>query len=325
MSLAKWFKRELPGGRFYYTPFPNRKRKFYSVGEGDRNPTPKELADALSADQNAYVERGLFLGSSYDSDTSEVPVELPVGCYRYFSGSWDIPECLFPKSLRDDTYVGVSSLYEPMAKEVRSFIQGKEIYKNEDRNILYRLGMLLVGPPGNGKTSLIREIAAREMPDDGVMIFMPSSVPSEDFTKQLDESMKNRIKLIVFEELAAALDYHPIEPLLDFLDGEASMDSTITIATTNYPQWLPPSLLERTSRFDLLFYMDNPNESERKEFLEKFGNIQVTNEDIKNTAGMSVSDLKEIILSAQRRNETFASAIERLRARKNMVDRILKR
>lgn len=120
--MNKWYKRELPGGRHYYTPFPEPKTRHYALGDGKAPPTPGELAAALEADPNAGVNRGLYLTTAHYSNTGETPIALPADCCRYFSGSWSLPEALIPKTLRDDAYVGISTLYEPIAKEIRAFI-----------------------------------------------------------------------------------------------------------------------------------------------------------------------------------------------------------
>ncbi len=322
--MSQWFKHTLPGGRILYSPFPKVKQVAFALGDGKLPPEPGQIAETLNAapDSTQYQDGGFFRRMELGV-TDEVPVELPPGSYRY-GDSWEYGEHLAPKPLRDDTYIGISTIYDPMATEIRDFIANREVYDNDKIKVLHRLGMLLVGPPGNGKTSLIRELAYREMPEDAVIIFMPG-LPSDDFVHALNDSTVGRIKLVVFEELAAQLDYMPIEPFLNFMDGENSMNDTITIGTTNYPQWLPPSVLERTSRFDLLFYMDNPTAEERRAFLESFGGLKIVDTDIEQTEGMSISDLREIVLSALRRKQTIAEAIAVLNERKAPVDRILGR
>lgn len=318
-----WYKKTLPGGRVVYCPFPRAKVRSFALGDGSQPPTPGAIAETLNTDEEAVYREGGYLQTIDPTAIQGEPVELPPGSYRY-ADSWEHGEMLVPKPLRDDTYVGISTLYEPMAKEIRAFIANREAYKNEKLNILHRLGMLFVGPPGNGKTSLIRELAHREIPEDGMVVFLPT-LPSEDFVQALNSATAGRIKFVVFEELAAQLDYMPIEPFLNFMDGENSMDDTITVGTTNYPQWLPASVLERTSRFDLLFYMDNPNVEERRAFFTSFGGLAFSDQDLAETEGMSMSDLREIVLSALRKKQTITQALETLKERKATVDRILGR
>lgn len=321
--MKKWFKKQIPGGGEYFTPFPEPKVNYFFNGNGEQSPSPKQIVESLSRKPDASYLEGGFFAFVDSSSSNEKAVDLPTGSYRY-GASWKRGEFLQEQKLRDDTYIGISSLYTPIAEEIRGFVNNKIAYKNESLNVLSRLGMLLCGPPGNGKTSLIRELAYRELPSDAAVIFL-NDVPSPEFTQALDEGLGNRVKLVVFEELANMLEQVPTRVILDFMDGETSMDNTITIATTNYPQYLPKNLLERTSRFDLLYYLDNPNAEERKIFLEKFGKLNPSEEDIKATDGMSIADLKEIVLSAGRRNETFTQAIKRLWGRKAKVKEILRR
>lgn len=321
--MKKWYKRSTPNGKVYYTPFPQEKTFFHTAGDGSRQPTPSEVVKFLTEHPGARLEAGGYFKTHDVTGTDEEPVDLPPDAYR-LGWSWERGEYLAPAKLRDDTYIGISTLYQPIASELKSFIEGKHSYKDDGMNVLARLGLLLCGPPGNGKTSLIREVMYREMPQDACALFM-NHIPSPDFAEALNEGLGDRVKVVVFEELANMLEDISTREILDFMDGETSMDNTITIATTNYPQYLPKNLLERTSRFDLLFYLDNPSDEERKAFLSQFGKFEPTQADIDATFGMSIADLKEIVLSAKRRKETFPQAIIRLRERKNRVKEILAR
>jgi hypothetical protein len=59
-------------------------------------------------------------------------------------------------------------------------------------------------------------------------------------------------------------------------------------------------------------------------FLNEYAGVEMTSEDIADTAGMSISDLKEIVLSAKRRGQTFSEAIAFLNERKRLVRTLLK-
>jgi GTPase SAR1 family protein len=286
-----------------------------------KDASPEALAKAIEENPDAYVERGGILVSRDWEKSTEDGLDLPTGIYRFKMGGW-MPPRLVPCSLRDDTYIPLSKMYEPTAAEVRDFVQADGIYADaKRRKILQRLGILLVGPPGNGKTTMIRELIYREIPDDGVAIFM-KYCPPVDFIEALDGSTRGRIKVVVFEELAAMVYSDGVEEILDFLDGESSMDKTVTIATTNYPWCLPKTLLDRSGRFDLMVEILNPDEEQRREFLTHFGKASPPETVIHDTFGMSVADLREIILYSERRKLSLSQAVESLRARKAAAERL---
>ena len=57
--------------------------------------------------------------------------------------------------------------------------------------------------------------------------------------------------------------------LLAILDGIDSLDNTVIVATTNYPEELTDRFINRPSRFNLILEYPKFNEENRKEFLIK--------------------------------------------------------
>lgn len=141
--------------------------------------------------------------------------------------------------------------------------------KSEDfyreRGIPYKLGVLLYGEPGTGKSSLIHAIASLLNKDvivltagailngklnrydavccdcDTAPIIVIEEIDTIVSSRQQDKELSENQKSILSE-------------LLNFLDGPSSPDSCIIIATTNHIEKLDPAII-RSGRFDIKIQM----------------------------------------------------------------------
>ncbi len=145
-------------------------------------------------------------------------------------------------------------------------------------------GVLLVGPPGNGKTLLAKAVAGEA---DVPFYYASGSSFDEVFVgvgsmriRQLFESAKQHAPSIVFiDELdAIGSKRNPRDPqhsrmslnqLLTELDGFDEATGVIVIAATNIPEALDKALL-RPGRFDKHVYVPLPDMRGRKAILEMY-------------------------------------------------------
>ncbi len=208
-------------------------------------------------------------------------------------------------------------------------------------------GILLVGPPGCGKTLMARAMAG----EANVPFF---SINGSEFVEMFvglgaarvrdlfEEARKNAPCIIFIDELDAigksrSLGYagsgaheeteQTLNQLLAELDGFDPSQGIILLAATNRPEILDPALL-RAGRFDRQILLDNPDRAGRKAILEVHMKKITVADDIEAdkiaslTPGFSGADLANLVneaaLLATRRNakqvteEDFIMAIERI-------------
>jgi hypothetical protein len=158
-------------------------------------------------------------------------------------------------------------LKDRLQHEVNSFFGSKEIF--ERYGITWRRGILLYGPPGNGKTHAIK--ALLNLVAKPCLVIR--SLSDEDDS---DESVIGKIfvrarhmapAVVLFEDIDSLVSRSHLSCLLNELDGLAKNDGLLFIATTNHLDQLDSALSNRPSRFDRKFEIGNPKLPERERFL----------------------------------------------------------
>jgi hypothetical protein len=155
--------------------------------------------------------------------------------------------------------------------EIVRFFSSKvaELYRS--MNVPYRRGVLLHGPPGNGKTSLIRHIGAR-LPAVPAMLMRPGAdFDSDDLEEVIRRWSKQAPAILVIEDLDWLLEKVNISTFLNLLDGvdRPKRGGLLLIATTNHPEKLDPAVNNRPGRFDVVLRIPPPGRTLRLEFLRR--------------------------------------------------------
>jgi SpoVK/Ycf46/Vps4 family AAA+-type ATPase len=194
-------------------------------------------------------------------------------------------------------------LLSDIRDEMDSFFSGFDMYK--DRNLSWRRGMLLAGPPGNGKTAICRAVAtAAKVP---VIYCATTDADLFGMLSQVQVTMVQHAPCILVFEDADSVGGDDImrSAMLNMMDGMFSCDGVFTIATTNCPEKLTSAISGRPSRFDSFYVIGNPGPDERRKILiSKLGKSakdlppKDVDKVVLDTGDMSAACLQEIAICA---------------------------
>ncbi len=300
-----WFKRKTRNGEIY-TNTPQSKDEHHEVYS--KGAIVQQLGEL---GQSASLHKSGLIITKTNVETVEQAVTLPAGNYEYYQSSYDTdkPERLVSISLRSDTYKDIPTISAPIIEDINNFIANESVYR--DVGAAYRRGYLLYGPPGEGKSALVRNILSDHALTKDAVVIHTMSVPSRQFIENI--RVDSRMKVFVFEELAAAINSNNLDLFLNFLDGELTVDNSVVFATTNYPERLPANIVDRPSRFDFIYKLKNPTRVERALIVEHYMSREATEVEIESSSGLSTAAVKEACLLTRIQRIEFREAVKKLK------------
>ena len=166
----------------------------------------------------------------------------------------------------------------------------------------YRRGVLLYGPPGNGKTSIIRVLGGA-LPAVTTMTLQPHAEFNDDDLKRvLRHWARHAPAMLVIEDIDSIFQNEKIHvsKFLNMLDGitQPCNGGVLLVATTNYPDRLDRAINNRPGRFDVVVEIPSPDRQSREDYLSRIcGDVdpELLERLVSGTDAMSFAHLAEIL------------------------------
>jgi ATP-dependent 26S proteasome regulatory subunit len=159
-------------------------------------------------------------------------------------------------------------------RDFESFFAREQWFRN--LRLPFRRGYLLHGPPGNGKTSVIRAMLSRPGICGLTLNFFADRIDDDSLEAMFNRAGSCAPSLIVLEDIDRAFPKQQSsgarcaisqQQLLNCLDGIATQDGVVVVATANEPTALDPAILRRPGRFDRVVLFPNPTSELRLGYL----------------------------------------------------------
>jgi predicted AAA+ superfamily ATPase len=218
-------------------------------------------------------------------------------------------------------------LYHLPSPEITDILQDIESFWNrvdkyKQYNFVHKRGILMYGDPGCGKSGIIQLISQQLIKRDGIVINVKDEDDVDKFTSFIGTFRKvepNRPIVVLLEDIdsIASENRYQTARLLNILDGVKQIEGVVYIATTNYPEKLQERITNRPSRFDRRYKVESPNDEIRRAYIKHKLNDEDVNgidieEWVKRTDGMSLSHLKEVVISVIVMGRTFEETMNNL-------------
>lgn len=223
----------------------------------------------------------------------------------YENGYFDKNKELFDsiKGATFDNLVLSHSLKQQIQDDFKQFFASRETY--ERYGIPWRRGSLFIGPPGNGKTHTVKAlINSLGQPCIYVRGFTGDGTEQENMAEVFNRARMAPC-LVVLEDLDSMISGANRAFFLNELDGFKANTGVAVLATTNHPEKLDVSILDRPSRFDRKYYFNLPAATERSAYIQKWNSelqpelrVSDITAVVNKTDGFSFAYLKELFVSA---------------------------
>ena len=220
----------------------------------------------------------------------------------------------------DELYQLPSYEIQDILKDIQNFWDRRDKYR--EYNFVHKRGILMYGEPGCGKSGIIQLISKQLIENDGIIINVKDQEDIDyfiDFISTFRKIEKERPLIVILEDIdsIAGENSHSTSRLLNILDGVKQIEDVVYIATTNYPEKLQDRITNRPSRFDRRYKVELPNEEISEAYirhkLNEDDNKGIDIEEwVKRTDGMSLSHLKEVVISTIVMGREFEEVMDNL-------------
>ena len=281
----------------------------------------EESDDFNKIDTHTPTEWSILQNETFAPSYVSIP-KVPSGLYEIVWNSSLQSHVMVKQKLKvDELYELPSPEIQSILSDIQLFWDKKDIYKKY--NFVHKRGILLWGEPGCGKSGII-QLCIKKLIDNenGIVINIKEEEDFKLFVEFIPTIRKiepERPLIVILEDIdaLASEDRYSTTKLLNILDGVKQIENVVYIATTNYPEKLQERITNRPSRFDRRYQVEMPSAKIRESYIKnKLSDSDLSKIEIdlwiKETEGMSLSHLKELIISVVVMGKDFKEALGNL-------------
>lgn len=267
----------------------------------DDSPEVASKPSAVDEEGQAYFHwskrNGLYRPVGKVQDT------VPAGIYEIDNDNsgWYLSKVKFPA----DTLLRLPGMpIDYILNQIKTFWEREVLF--QQTGLLHKRGILMYGPAGCGKTSIIRLLCDDIVRRDGIVIMVTNCRLTETALGGIRQIEPRRPILTIIEDIETFMggsdESSSARALLALLDGETQVDHIVHLATTNKPDQLEDRIVKRPGRFDLVVGLNHPVADARRAYLENLLHEHVSPEEmdamVAETEGLGLAHLRELVVAS---------------------------
>lgn len=250
---------------------------------------------------------------SYMVSSKSIP-SIPVGVFQIRTDSNGRIMFVLQDVITDVLIRLADTVSDEVVKGILRFWESEESFLTH--GILFKRGILLWGPAGSGKTATVNFIIQQIIQLGGVVVLCDDPGLAAAGLMYFRKIEPDRPVVFVMEDIEETIKAHGESKLLSLLDGETQVDKIVYLATTNHPELLGARIVNRPSRFDEVRFIGMPNAMSRRIYLQhvlKNAKDVDLEQWVKDTKGLSIAHLKELMVATQVLGRTYPETLQRLK------------
>jgi hypothetical protein len=251
----------------------------------------------------------------------------PAGRSLRYSGGWEQAPDIDDEigKVTWDDIVLPSAVMSNLREAIEGFFAHKAAF--EALGFPWRRGVLLVGPPGTGKTMVCKAAAAALSQCAFLYVRDLAHYNMESAIRDIFERARRMAPCVLaFEDIDGLVGPENRTVFLNEIDGFRPNEGILIVASSNHPGKIDEALLKRPSRFDRVFHLGLPAKPERAEYcrrvLAKSNLSKNISDDFDTEAlALAVADLTDGFTPAYLKEAFTAAALQRAQQGAVVLDR----